>query len=61
MLSDTARYAVARYGEFESLGQVTLGPSRHEVFRLVGWKDRPPSPRCMPEKIVTAAAQQIYD
>ncbi|MGH8624025.1 MAG: adenylate/guanylate cyclase domain-containing protein [Gammaproteobacteria bacterium] len=32
-------FAVARYGEFEPLGDVALGPTQHEVFRLAGWKD----------------------
>jgi len=39
VLSDTARFAVARYGDFEPLGPVALGPAQHEVFRLTGWKD----------------------
>ncbi|MGH8470267.1 MAG: hypothetical protein ACREXJ_09170 [Gammaproteobacteria bacterium] len=39
VLSDAARFAVARYCDFEPLGPVTLGPTQHEAFRLTGWKD----------------------
>jgi class 3 adenylate cyclase len=39
VLSDPARLAIARYAELEPLEPVALGPARHQVFRLVGWKD----------------------
>ena len=38
-LSDTARIAVARYGDFEPLGSVALGATEHAAFRLIGFKD----------------------
>jgi len=39
VLSDIARFAVARYSDFEPLGLVALDTAEHAAFRLIGFKD----------------------
>jgi class 3 adenylate cyclase len=39
VLSDAARFAVARYSDLDPLGPVALGAAEHAAFRLIGFKD----------------------